>query len=92
MIFVSDSEWHWSDSVHTGLTFVDTKKYSDWRPLRHSGLEHAIESREGVSIARVQGYLAHKKVPPPQDHRRALGIVLLYRPEWGVGSMNAVPL
>jgi len=25
----------------------------------------------------IQGYLAHKKPPPPQDFHRALGIVLL---------------
>ena len=25
----------------------------------------------------LQGYLAHKKLPPPQNHRRALGMVLL---------------
>jgi len=25
----------------------------------------------------AQGYLAHKKQPPPQDFHRALGIVLL---------------
>ena len=25
----------------------------------------------------LQGYLAHKKLPPPQDHHRALGAVLL---------------
>ena len=25
----------------------------------------------------LQGYLAHKKMPPPQDHHRALGRALL---------------
>ena len=25
-------------------------------------------------LGAVQGYLAHKKQPPPEDHRRALGI------------------
>ena len=25
----------------------------------------------------LQGYLAHKKQPPPHDHHRALGIALL---------------
>ena len=29
------------------------------------------------SVALVQGYLAHKKTPIPEDHRRALGIGLL---------------
>ena len=32
----------------------------------------------------LQGYLAHKKTPPPlKDHHRALGIVLLSEPEGG---------
>ena len=30
-----------------------------------------------VKPASVQGYLAHKKQPPPQDNHRDLGIVLL---------------
>jgi hypothetical protein len=29
------------------------------------------------SKSRLQGYLAHEKMPPPYDHRRALGMVLL---------------
>ena len=28
-------------------------------------------------VERIQGYLAHKKQPPPQGHHRALGLVLL---------------
>ncbi|KAJ1495737.1 hypothetical protein T484DRAFT_3237521 [Baffinella frigidus] len=32
--------------------------------------------RRGCSVD-IQGYLAHKKRPPPWDHRRALGIGLL---------------
>ena len=28
----------------------------------------------------LQGYLAHKKPPPPQDHHRALGVGLLLGP------------
>ena len=27
--------------------------------------------------SKLQGYLAHRKLPPPQDHRRALGMTLL---------------
>ena len=33
--------------------------------------------------SRVQGYLAHKKQPPPQGHHRALGIILLKGPRGG---------
>ena len=40
----------------------------------------------------LQGYLAHKKVPPPPDHRRALGIVLLYGPRRKQFFMSEVPL
>ena len=29
----------------------------------------------------VQGHLAHKKLPPPQDYHRALGIALLQGPK-----------
>jgi len=43
----------------------------------------------------VQGYmyLAHKKLPPPPpDHRRALGIVLLQGPSSRQFLMSEVPL
>ena len=39
--------------------------------------------------AELQGYLAHKKRPPPEDHRRALGIVGA-RMRWFL--MSEVPL
>ena len=32
------------------------------------------------ALASTQGYLAHKKQPPPYDHRRALHIALLLGP------------
>ena len=32
----------------------------------------------------VQGYLSHKKHPPPQDHQKSLGIGLLQCPTGGV--------
>ena len=40
----------------------------------------------------VQGYLAHKKQPPPEDHHRSLGIGLLQGPTGGVFLMSEVPL
>jgi hypothetical protein len=40
----------------------------------------------------MQGYLAHKKQPPPQDYRRALGIVLLYGLRGALFVMSEVPL
>ena len=30
-----------------------------------------------MAVMSVQGYLAHKKLPPPYDHRRTLDIALL---------------
>ena len=41
----------------------------------------------------LQGYLAHKNPPPPPlDHHRAPGIVLLEGPRGGGGLMSEVPL
>ena len=45
-------------------------------------LERGLALRPGLApgAARpVQGYNAHKKHPPPQDHHRSLGIGLPYR-------------
>ena len=47
-------------------------------PFQHSGV--------------VQGSLAHKKQPPPLDHHRTLGIVLLKGPRRGVFLMSEVPV
>ena len=50
----------------------------------------------GVSLRcradRLQGYLAHKKLPPAKDHRRSLGIVLLWGPMGALLLMSEVPL
>ena len=35
------------------------------------------EGRHARPFEGVQGYLAHKKLPPPQDHHRSPGIGLL---------------
>ena len=40
----------------------------------------------------LQGYLAHKKHPPPQDHPRSLGIGLLYGPRRRQFLVSEVPL
>jgi hypothetical protein len=32
----------------------------------------------GAYMARLQGYLAHKKTPPQKEHHKALGKGLLY--------------
>ena len=48
--------------------------------------------RGAKMILWVQGYLAHKKLPPPQDFRRALGIGLLQGPWRRQFLMSEVPL
>ena len=40
----------------------------------------------------IQGYLAHKKTPPPWDHLRALGIGLLKGPMWRRFLESELPL
>jgi len=47
--------------------------------------------REGVRGG-VQGYPAHKTPPRPEDHHRALDIVLLWGPRWVRFLMGEVPL
>ena len=32
---------------------------------------------EKTLLKQLQGYFTHEKLPPPQDHHRTLGIVLL---------------
>ena len=52
-----------------------------------------VESFDGdIQEQQLQGYLAHKKQRPPQDHNRTLGIVLLQGPRSGGGLMREVPL
>ena len=44
----------------------------------YESLDTSIASREPPSpLWALQGYLAHKKPPPPEDHHRTLGIALL---------------
>ena len=40
----------------------------------------------------LQGYLAHKKLPPPQDRRRTIGTSLLQSPKGRRFLMREVPL
>ena len=40
----------------------------------------------------VQGYLAHKKHPSPEDHHRSLVVGLLYGPTGGLFLISEVPL
>jgi len=50
-----------------------------------------LESTKRALVG-IQGYLAHKKLPPPYDHRRALGIGLLQGPRRMPFLMSEVPL
>ena len=36
-----------------------------------------VSIRDACTFAWLQRYLAHQKLPPPQDHHRVLGIGLL---------------
>ena len=58
--------------------------------MRESEQTDAIPLR--VAPKTVQGYLAHKKHPPPQDHHRSLDRGRLYGPIGGVFLMSEVPL
>ena len=46
----------------------------------------------GHAFKEAQGYLAHKRLPPPLDHRRVLGIVLIEGPRRALFLMREVPL
>ena len=41
---------------------------------------------------KYRGTLLIRNSPPPKDHHRTLGIVLLYGPRRGVFLMSVVPL
>ena len=45
-----------------------------------------------VAVLAVYGYLAHKKSPPPCDHHRILGLVLLWGPRGALFLMSEVAL
>jgi len=53
-------------------------------------MEQAVSRGEVAS--RLHEYLALKKTPAPEDHHRALGIVLLYGPRGKQLLMSEVPL
>ena len=61
------------------------------------GYNPRLESRSTdvlhhLVLWRVQGYLAHKKRPPPHDRTRALGIGLLQIPRRRQSLMGEVAL
>ena len=64
------------------------------KPVSLNILRHAApdETATETPCPTLLGYLAHKKEPPPQDHRRALGMVLLYGPRGALFLMSEVPL
>ena len=54
---------------------------------------HPSALQEGKCSLIVQGFIAQEKQPPPpQDHRRALGTVLLYGPVGALFFVSEVPL
>ena len=48
--------------------------------------------QEARASRAVQGYLAHKKQPPPEDHHQALGTGLLLGPRVIFFLISEVPL
>ena len=53
--------------------------------------EHTLAAKPTTPNDDIQGYLAHKKLPPPWDHRGALSIALLYGPRGAQFLMSEVP-
>ena len=69
--------------VHVQNVPVHVQNVSSQRPSKRA----SVRPR-----STVQGYLAHKKQPPPQDRRRSLGIVLRLGPTEALFLMSEVPL
>ena len=62
------------------------------RPKHRSDLPRNVLPATADTWQSVQGYLAHKNPPPPQDRHRALGLVLLKGRKGGLFHMIEVPL
>jgi len=64
------------------------------RRVQGAGRMHApgLSDDEAVGHEQLQGYLAHKKQPPPFDHHRSPGIGLLQGPTGRGVLMSEVPL
>ena len=75
-------------SLHKQLLFAPEAGPSRYGP--HDGL--CSGSRVRRDVLGLQGYLAHKKYPPPQDPPRTLGIGLRYGPRGERFLMSEVPL
>jgi hypothetical protein len=81
--------------THTGLGFYSraSPRSPTWSPQlgRHNFVP---ESWRNFPLQELwtTGYLAHKELPPPQDHRRAIGIGLLHGPRRRRFLMSEVPL
>ena len=62
--------------------------------VQGAGRMHApsLSDDEAVGHEQLQGYLAHKKQPPPFDHHRSPGIGLLQGPTGRGVLMSEVPL
>ena len=68
------------------------KWHESYQILLCSWIKPWVHSVCGVALDKVQGYLADEKPPLPLEHRRHLGIVLLYDPRGGRFLMGEVPL
>ena len=66
-----------------------TPEFKQISPIIQVGIAYR---RHIAGFLRIQGYLAHTKQPPPKDHRRTLGKVLLQGSRRGVVLISEVPL
>ena len=74
-------------AICKGVRLVPTYILRDYHP------EPARNTTRSNCPSTLQGYLAHKKQPPPSDHCKTLGIVLMWGPRRGRGVlMKEVPL
>ena len=72
------SEFHWGSPLPAEWSSkVDVILGSEPPTPSPQPLTSRLLTAKGDRVLQVQGYLAHKKAPPPQDHRGALGIVPL---------------
>ena len=63
------------DSISDQRTFLFVRQSTEPNVLYQDDDEYKKDSHQTERV--LQGYLAHKKTTPPEDHQRALGIALL---------------
>ena len=62
---------------HTNIPIYQHPKYQGRGGQRLRSLLRGVRRIETGPSRRLQGYLAHEKTPPPQDHNMAIGAALM---------------